>query len=201
MDAAESLFIRLGYDGTSIRAISSRAKVNLGTVVYHWGTKEALFREVLRRRFGDIIQEQLRRLRLCEQRWDILSGSDVEEVLRALVEPPLLLHSEPGTAETIRLLYGRALTDPSPIMTRITIEMFEEEGAPALFRKLLRRCVPAMDDETFYRRYTCALGAFVFTQSFGDRVAQVVKMDDLQANWSEVANEIVGFIRAGLEHR
>jgi len=196
MDTAEALFIRLGYEGTSIRAISAEAGMNLGTLTYHWGSKEALFRAVCERRFDAILAEQLRRLRLCEQAGKP-GRADLEPVLRALIEPPLLMHRDDETAEVVRLLYGRVITDPSPVMARIGMALFAE--AAGLFRKLLHQCLPELDAGTFYRRYACALGAFVFAQSYGHRVAEVARIDDLQADWDQVADEIVGFVKAGLE--
>lgn len=44
--AASELFPAHGYDGTSIRAITSRANANLGAVTYHFGSKEALYAAV-----------------------------------------------------------------------------------------------------------------------------------------------------------
>src|SRR3954469_16007899 len=41
--AARVLFTRHGYEGTSVRAITSRAKANLGAVTYHFGSKQALY--------------------------------------------------------------------------------------------------------------------------------------------------------------
>jgi AcrR family transcriptional regulator len=41
--AAEDLFSRRGFEGTSVRAIASRARANLGAVTYHFGSKEALY--------------------------------------------------------------------------------------------------------------------------------------------------------------
>jgi AcrR family transcriptional regulator len=199
MDAAEALFIRRGYDGTSIRAISADAGMNIATVVYHWGTKEALFRDVCIRRFSDIKAEQLRRLRLLDKRGERLGHEDLENVLRALVEPPLLMHSSGHEGQTIRLLYGRALTDPSQVILRLTIELFAD--ASTLCRALMRKCLPELDDQTFYRRYTCALGAFVFTQAFGHRVSQAAGIDDVQADWPAVTDEIVAFMKIGLSRR
>lgn len=46
--AARDLFARRGYDGTSIRAITTDADANLGAVTYHFGSKRALYEEVLR---------------------------------------------------------------------------------------------------------------------------------------------------------
>jgi AcrR family transcriptional regulator len=47
LETARKLFARHGYEGTSIRAITSRAGANLGAVTYHFGTKERLYAAVL----------------------------------------------------------------------------------------------------------------------------------------------------------
>jgi len=41
--AARELFPRHGYEAVSVRALTARAKVNLGAVTYHFGSKTALF--------------------------------------------------------------------------------------------------------------------------------------------------------------
>lgn len=195
MDAAEALFIRLGYDGASIRAISARAKMNLATVVYHWGTKEALFREVCLRRFGAIREEQLRRLRACEARFDTLGDGDLDEVLRALVEPSMLADSNAKRAHQTRLLYGRVLTDPSPIVLRITAEIFAD--ASDLFFKLTRKCLANLPQNSFYWRYVSAIGVFTFAQSFSNRIAYAHHIDDSSSDWKMVTDEIIAFMAAG----
>jgi len=48
LDAARHLFAMKGYDGTSIKDITTRAGANLGAVTYHFGTKDALYTETLR---------------------------------------------------------------------------------------------------------------------------------------------------------
>lgn len=45
--AARRLFSDRGYEGTSVRAITRRAKANLGAITYHFGSKEALYQRVL----------------------------------------------------------------------------------------------------------------------------------------------------------
>jgi AcrR family transcriptional regulator len=55
LDAAEICFGTDGY-GTGIRAISRRAGVNTATIYHHFGNKEGLFREVLRRKFTPLAQ-------------------------------------------------------------------------------------------------------------------------------------------------
>jgi AcrR family transcriptional regulator len=197
MDAAEDLFLELGYDGASVRAVAARAKASLGTLVYHWGSKENLFREVCLRRFGAIRAEQLARLRACETGWRRPLQSNIEPILRALVEPPMLAFGDdPAAAQTTRKLYGIALTDPSPASLRVSAEIFSEAGD--LYCELLRRTLPHLDEKTFFWRYTCALGAFVFAQSFSHRVAYATHFDELSMNWAAAAEEIVASMHATL---
>jgi len=196
MDVAEGLFIRLGYEATSIRAISSQARMNLGTVVYHWGTKEALFRAVCLRRFADIHEEQVRRLTLCSEKADALTQADLLDILRALVEPPLLSSASARIAERTRLLYGRALTDPSPVALRVTTEIFNP--ATELFHTLVRRCLAHLDEDIFHWRYVCAVGAFVIAQSFEKKFSHALALSEKKTDWSLVAEEIVRSMEAGL---
>lgn len=44
---ARELFAQHGYEGTSVRDVTSRAKANLGAITYHFGSKEALFHAVI----------------------------------------------------------------------------------------------------------------------------------------------------------
>src|SRR5688572_31140602 len=50
LDAAEELFMQHGFEGTSMRQLTSRAGVNLAAVNYHFGSKDALIEAVFRRR-------------------------------------------------------------------------------------------------------------------------------------------------------
>jgi len=54
LDAAENLFAAEGYHGTSIRAITKEAGVNLASINYHFGSKEALVEALFKHRFGPL---------------------------------------------------------------------------------------------------------------------------------------------------
>ena len=196
LDAAEALFIRYGYEGASIRMISREARAPLGTLHHYWGNKEVLFRDTCDRRFGPIQQEQLRRLRLCEQRVRAGLPLSLADVVRSLIEPPILADVGPDQQHRIRLLYGRALTEPSEVVMRLVKEMFFE--ATSLFTTLLRQQCSALDDETFYWRCNCVLGAFIFSQSFGDRMAYVFQKSLADTDWRFVVDEIVAFVVRGM---
>lgn len=49
---ARALFAEHGYHGTSVRAITHGAGVNLGAITYHFGSKQALYEATLASVFG-----------------------------------------------------------------------------------------------------------------------------------------------------
>src|SRR5579862_7856298 len=61
LKAAERLFAERGYEGTSIRAIVAKARVNQAAVNYHFAGKEGLYREVLRAAFRALTEQQFAR--------------------------------------------------------------------------------------------------------------------------------------------
>ena len=51
LDKAEALFAQKGFDGVSIREITSSARCNLAAVNYHFGNKKNLYLEVFKARW------------------------------------------------------------------------------------------------------------------------------------------------------
>ena len=54
--AAEDLFARKGYKGTTIRDIADMADANIALVHYHWGSKEELWNAVQVSRAQDLME-------------------------------------------------------------------------------------------------------------------------------------------------
>jgi AcrR family transcriptional regulator len=54
LDAAEDAFAEGGFRGASVRQITGRARANLGSVTYHFGSKAALFEAVVERAVRDL---------------------------------------------------------------------------------------------------------------------------------------------------
>ena len=52
LDVAEYEFMSYGYEGTSMRMITSKAEVNLAAINYHFGSKKALIQAVFSRFLG-----------------------------------------------------------------------------------------------------------------------------------------------------
>ena len=58
LDAAEILFIERGFAATSLRAIASKAGVNLAATNYHFDSKNGLLAAVFHRRVAPINEQR-----------------------------------------------------------------------------------------------------------------------------------------------
>lgn len=57
LNAAEQIFAEMGFDGTSVRAITQKANVNVSLVNYHFRDKDTLFKKIVNRRAQQIYKE------------------------------------------------------------------------------------------------------------------------------------------------
>src|SRR4051812_36059503 len=118
-DAAERLFAERGFDGTSLREITTEAGVNLAAVNYHFGSKEDLYRETFLRRMRPMNELRHRLLDQAEQ----ISGDrrvPTRTALDILFRPILSLsHSgSPGVHPFVRCM-ARNFIDPQPFMQAV----------------------------------------------------------------------------------
>src|SRR5882672_4712439 len=67
LDAAEKLFAKQGFDGTSMRQLTVAAGMNLAAVNYHFGDKESLYAAMIGRRLRPLNEARLASLERAEQ--------------------------------------------------------------------------------------------------------------------------------------
>jgi AcrR family transcriptional regulator len=205
MAAAERLFALHGYDSATVRAISNRAGVNLGTLTHYWGSKRALFADLLNLRFGPLATEHARRLRALRIRADAGEALELRELLAALIEPTFTVGAQggpsggpaaPAEQRLFHRLHGRALIDPSAEIVKIMNRIFAEPID--LFYALLRRCCPHLGAEEFFWRTLCVIGAQVFALHT-DRLERFVPHSVGSAASTAAPGLIVHFLAAGMQ--
>ena len=86
--AAERLFALHGFQGVSVRDITAEAGVNLASINYHFGTKDALLFDIFNRRTTEL--NRLRARMLHEANSTHAGKPPVRAILHALIAPPVL---------------------------------------------------------------------------------------------------------------
>jgi AcrR family transcriptional regulator len=115
MLAAESLFAERGFDGVSVRDIVSKANVNLAAINYHFGSKRALMMAIFRQRASELNKERSQRLR------EVLAkpALRLDDVLRALIAPPLLWRDPASGKAVASRFLSRALAEVTPELRKV----------------------------------------------------------------------------------
>jgi len=139
MSAAERLFAESGYDGTSIRAIVAKAKVNQAAVNYHFEGKDGLYREVLREAFRGLTEHQLAH---AEELKMMPREEALSQFIRRQLQPLL------GRDEYSR--HMRILNWETVQPTAVFRSLIAEESAPflGLAADLIRRFLPDANQRT-----------------------------------------------------
>ena len=85
--AAERLFAVHGFQKVSVRDITAEAGVNLASVNYHFGSKDALLFDIFRRRTAELNRARARMLHEASDRHQ--GKPPVRAILEALIAPPV----------------------------------------------------------------------------------------------------------------
>jgi AcrR family transcriptional regulator len=162
--AAARLFAERGFHATSVREIAERAGTNIASGNYHYGSKKALYLEVLREQFQNI-RAELKKSGGAPAPAEIsrLSKRDLTKALRLrlLTTLKLTLGPPPGLHGA---LMQREMADPSEalpvIVDEFIVPMTEEMGEiiahlfPTLRPRDVERCVYSMVGQAMFYRFT-----------------------------------------------
>src|ERR1700722_2973243 len=181
LEAAEDIFGRHGYGGTTARDTAARSGVNLGTLKEYWGSKRVMFRDLMERRLRPIHAATVARLTVVDQRMARGEMPEPDEVVACLVEPAFLIgvesppdfdFSNPVARGRFHQFFGRCLTDPSPEIVEDLNEMFAD--ITSRFFGLLRLACPELTQAELDWRINCIFGTVSFAQLYAERIGRFV---------------------------
>jgi AcrR family transcriptional regulator len=191
LDAAEELFMQHGFEGTSMRALTTRAGVNLAAVNYHFGSKDALIEAVFRRRLDPMNAERISALEELER-------PEPEAIIRAFLRPSLRMieDAKSGERNFIRLL-GRTYTEPTKGIRALIGQMY----APAMerYKNALERALPQMPRDELVWRMHFMFGTLAYTLAATDTVQLIAgcKPED-RYDARLLEDRLTAFLAAGL---
>lgn len=153
--AATRLFSEFGYNAVSVRAIAQEAGVNAALVNYHYGTKEALFEEVIRINTADHVADRLHRLTQAKR-----AGREptLEEVLEIYVSP--LIFGDEASSGAFARLHSVMVSERSDVFESIASRAFASVNIA--FVDELQRCLPHLPRNTVIWRLYALVGTLLF---------------------------------------
>jgi AcrR family transcriptional regulator len=159
LDRAERLFATNGFNATSVRAITTAARANLGAVNYHFGSKNDLIVAVLRRRIRPLNDQRISMLRQFEARSKALS---IEAILEALFRPPLRLVAQADEAGQffVRLI-AHCFADTGAVLRPLIAEELSDRNRQ--FHAAIKRALPYLSRNEIQWRLHFADGVFLHT--------------------------------------
>jgi len=192
LGAAESLFAQRGFDGASLRQLTTAAGVNLAAVNYHFGSKEKLVEQIFRRRLDALNNSRLQALSLVEG----AETTTLEDVLSAFIRPALdLSHDESGSL-FMRVL-ARAFAEHDD-----TLRQFLSDNYGHVMRQFtaeFARLLPQLTKQELYWRIDLVSGALTHAMSGFGMIQRKSGVSEIEHR-EETAQHLIRFAVAGLSH-
>jgi AcrR family transcriptional regulator len=152
-NAAERLFALHGFQNVSVRDITAEAQVNLASVNYHFGSKDALLFEIFRKRTAELNRERARMLHEATERQG--GKPEVRDILEAYFAPPLRW-SDPGNDRRISIQFIIRARSEGTAQMRDAIQ--NDVSHLERFANALLAARPDLPRETVYWRLHFVLG-------------------------------------------
>lgn len=189
LGAAEALFAEHGFSGASLRQVTAAANVNLAAVNYHFGSKDNLIEEVIRRRLDQINERRLAAL------GHLPEDATLEQVLDAFIRPTLELSVDSDTGVSFVRVLARAFAEHDG-----RLRQFLSDNYGNVMRQFVARftqLLPQLERRELQWRLDTVIGALTYSMAdFGapQRSPEISAAE----HRGEVASHLIRFAAAGL---
>ena len=190
LQAGEEHFAAHGYDGTSLRAVTQDAGVNLAAVNYHFGSKAGLLAAVFERRLGAMNQARLARLDDLEE----TGTPTLRDLIEAFIGVPIrwmLAQGEDG--QVTMQLVGRSHTSPNEVVRQVLLEQFSEVARR--FHAAFARALPEVAPEDITFRMMSTIGVIKFFMSAGS--APAAHLPHHERDPEKLVERVIDFVLPG----
>ena len=148
LHATEHLFAARGFAGVTMREVAQTARANVAAAHYHFGSKEGLVMEMLRRRIAPINAE---RFRMLDEAKNQALGEPLKPttIFEALLLPIVQAATRgDGPDSKFMQLVGRSFTEPAHFLEKVHRRLFRELAA--VFMSELRKSHPDAEEEDLF---------------------------------------------------
>jgi AcrR family transcriptional regulator len=196
LDAAEHLFATKGYEGASTRDIVAKSGDTIGSVNYHFGSKQVLLDEVIARRWHVIADARNKAYAAaCETRG---GPAPIGDVVEAIVLPYLKMAMRGGAAwRSYMMLQARLFYSPE------TYDEALRELSEPVARDLIgwmKAALPDATPENLGYAFQFMIGSTVESAAeIGlDRISRITEGACSSKNFEAISKRLTRFITAGV---
>lgn len=174
LNTAEVLFAERGFAETSLRNITSKAKVNLAAVNYHFGSKKALIQAVFARYLDPFTERFHATLDELEAHY---KGQPIplEVLLESMARTVLEVPAERNSLKVFMRLLGLAYTQAQGHLRGYIQQQYG--SVFTRFAELVRKATPELPDSERFWRLHFMLGTVIFTLSGLDALRDIAEQD------------------------
>lgn len=192
LDAAEGLFADSCFHATSLRDITGAAGVNLASVNYHFGSKDALLTALFERHFAPVNK---RRIELLDALEATSAGAvKLEDLVRAFLSPPFELFARDiKKGATLLRLVARLHSEPDEVRAALLVAF---QPTILRFTTAFQKASPRIGSEEVIWRTQFLVGSMAHTM----QLSQSFPMEATRRpNPLELLEALVRFGTAGFE--
>jgi AcrR family transcriptional regulator len=198
LDAAEHLFATKGFEGASTREIVAKSGDTIGSVNYHFGSKQILLDEVVARRWYVVDDARKQEYKLaCDRNG---GPAPIGDVVTAIVIPYLKMAMLGGDGwRSYMMLQSRLFYSPDAYDD--TLRTLSEPVARELIG-WMRAALPYASDENLGYAYQFMIGSTVQSAAeIGlDRINRITDGACSSKNFEAISVRLTRFITAGVEN-
>jgi AcrR family transcriptional regulator len=198
LDTAEALFAEKGFAETSLRAITTKANVNLAAVNYHFGSKKSLIQAVFSRFLDPMtisLEKTLDKAQVDQQQ-EVLSVEDILVLVAKVMVAES--HGDSKRLSMMMRLAGLAYTQGQGHLRKHLQNQYSHT-----FKRLMRITAGATPEllplERFWR-FHFMLGSLVFTMASLESLQAIVEHDFHTSNTEiDIINQLLPFLTGGIK--
>ncbi len=194
LDVAEELFARHGYDGVTMRQISTGAKVDVALANYHFGKKLDLFYAVFNRR-AEQLSTTRREVLLASQQQAEGKPQTLEQIIEAFLLPLKFAQEsgDPGWKNYMALL---AYVMTSPVWSKVLMkDNFDKRVGE--FIEALKLAFPKAKEQDIHWCYHYVSGALALTLAQTGRIDRLSGGLCLSSDFDAAYDRMIPFVAAG----
>ena len=198
LDSAEQLFAEKGFAETSLRMITTRAKVNLAAVNYHFGSKKDLIQAVFARFLTPFTDKLNKELNVVIEHNPAPSFNDVLSVLAKTMLTGIDRNESYNKLSVFMRLLGLAYTQAQGHLRKFLLDNYAQSYSR--FVGYLKLAHPSLSSREIFWRIHFAIGASVFTMSSIEVLRSMEENDTgVKSSIADIMNELIPFLAAALE--